>query len=63
MTLAEQLTDYVNAACTGLWIVTHEPDEAEREIIHLCRDHKWKLAVWAVALWMTLIARSTPEPL
>ena len=37
MTLTEQLTDYVHAAFTGLWIQTSEPDEAEREIVQHAR--------------------------
>jgi hypothetical protein len=49
MTLAEQLTDYIHAAFTGLWIQTFEADEAERELAQLARDNKWKLAVWDVA--------------
>lgn len=49
MTLTDQLTDYVRAACTGLWIQTHEPDEAEREILHLANQQKWKVAVWDIA--------------
>ena len=49
MTLTEQLTDFVNAAFTGLWIVSHEPDEAEREIIRLARERHWRVAVWDIA--------------
>ena len=49
MSLAAQLTDYINAAFSGLWVQTHEPDEAEREILRLARDRKWKIAVWDVA--------------
>ena len=49
MRLSHELVDYVHAAYTGLWIHTHEPDEAEREIITLARERKWKLAVWDVA--------------
>ena len=37
MSLAEQLTDYVHAAFSGLWVQTSEPDEAEREIAQLAR--------------------------
>ena len=33
MNLTDQFTDYVHAAFTGLWIRTHESDEAEREIV------------------------------
>lgn len=49
MSLTEQLTDYVNAAFTGLWIHTHEPDEAEREILRHAEDKKWRVAIWDVA--------------
>jgi hypothetical protein len=49
MTLTEQLTDYVHAAFTGLWIQTHEPDEAEREIVRHAAEQKWKVAAWDVA--------------
>lgn len=49
MSLTEQLTDYVHAAYSGLWIQTSEPDEAEREIAQLARQRRWKVAVWDVA--------------
>lgn len=49
MTLADHLADYVNAAFSGIWITSHEPDEAEREIAQLAKQHDWKLAVWDIA--------------
>jgi hypothetical protein len=49
MSLTEQLTDYVHAAFSGLWVLTQEPDEAEREITQLARDRDWKLAVWDIS--------------
>jgi hypothetical protein len=49
MTLIDQLTDYIHAAFTGLWVQTHEADEAEREIIQHARQQKWKVAVWDIA--------------
>ena len=49
MTLTEQLTDYIHAAFSGLWVQTSEPDEAEREILQLARHKKWKVAVWDIA--------------
>src|SRR5262249_35226772 len=47
--LADQLTDYVHAAFSGLWVLTHEPDEAEREIVQPARQQGWKVAVWDIA--------------
>src|SRR5258708_7520711 len=49
MKLTDQLTDYVHAAFTGLWVLTHEPDEAEREIVQHAKQLNWKVAVWDVA--------------
>jgi hypothetical protein len=49
MNLTDQLTDYVHAAFTGLWIRTHESDEAEREIVQLAKNRDWKLASWDIA--------------
>lgn len=56
MTLTEQLTDYVRAAFTGLWVQTHEPDEAEREILALAQSEQWKVAVWDIARGLRLPA-------
>src|ERR1700722_972143 len=49
MKLSEQLTDYIHAAFSGLYVQTQEPDEAEREICQLARNQKWKVAAWDVA--------------
>jgi hypothetical protein len=49
MNLTDQLTDYIRAAFTGLWVQTHEPDEAEREIAQHARQQGWRLAVWDIA--------------
>src|SRR5437660_1124386 len=54
--LTDQLKDYINAAFTGLWVQTHEPDEAEREIARHAVQNKWKLAVWDVARGLRLPA-------
>ena len=56
MTLATQLTDYVHAAFTGIWVQTQEPDEAEREITQHAQTHEWKLAVWDIAAGLRLPA-------
>jgi hypothetical protein len=49
LTLTEQLTDYVRAAFSGIWIQTFEPDEAQREIARLAQQQEWRLAVWDIA--------------
>lgn len=49
MTLAEQLSEYVRACFTGLWIQSSEHEDALLEITALCRQEKWRLAVWDIA--------------
>src|SRR6516225_5910405 len=58
MKLTDQLKDYVHAAFSGLWIVSQEPDEAEREILQHARQAQWEVAVWDVAQGLRLPLRS-----
>src|SRR4029077_11774867 len=63
MTLTDRLTEYVRAAFTGLWVQTHEADEAEREILQLARQEQWKSAVWDIANGLRLSqANGKTEP-
>jgi len=49
MSLVNQLNDYINAAFSGLWVQTVEPEEAERELVEQARRQHWRLIVWDVA--------------
>ncbi len=49
LSFTDQLTDFIRAAFTGIWIQTHEPDEAERELVRLANKEKWRIASWDVA--------------
>jgi hypothetical protein len=48
MTLTERLEELVRAAFAGLWVVSHEHDDAVAEIATLCRRHGWSLATWDI---------------
>src|SRR3954447_7514668 len=48
MTLGERLSEYVRACFTGLWVRTHEPDDALAEIARACRQDHWSLACWDI---------------
>jgi hypothetical protein len=48
MSLAQELSEYIRACFSGVWIETHEPDEALAEIAALCREHSWRLASWNI---------------
>src|SRR5476651_1785215 len=56
MRLADQLRDYINAAFTGIYVQSHEPDEAQREILQLAKNRKWRVASWDVAHGLRLFA-------
>ena len=49
MSLTQQLTEYVSACFTGLWLQSHEHEDVLTEIAQLCRDENWRLAIWDVA--------------
>jgi len=46
MKLADSLREYIAAAFPGIWIESHEPQDAVAEIGQLCRDEGWSLSVW-----------------
>ena len=46
MTLAERLSEMVRACFTGVWIESHEHQDALADIAGLCRQENWRLATW-----------------
>src|SRR3954451_12711829 len=48
MTLTDSLREYIAAAFAGIWVESHEHEEALVEIGKLCRDEQWRLAVWDI---------------
>jgi len=49
MTLPERLSEYIRACFTGIWIESHEHQDALQAIAQLCRLEDWQLASWNVA--------------
>jgi len=49
MSLATTLREYLAACFTGLWIQSHEHEDALAEIAQLCRAEEWRLATWDVS--------------
>ncbi|WP_435011920.1 AAA family ATPase (plasmid) [Tundrisphaera lichenicola] len=58
MTLAGRLSEYVRAAFSGIYIRSHEHDDAIAEIARLCRDQGWSLATWDVDRGLALAGRA-----
>ena len=48
MLLSQQLAEYVSACFTGLWVQSHEHEDALAEIAQLCRQEQWRLATWDI---------------
>jgi hypothetical protein len=48
MSLSQRLGEYIAAAFTGIWVLSHEHPDALAEIARLCRDRQWALASWDV---------------
>ena len=44
--LSAHFRELVSACFTGIWVQTHEPHEAAREITDLCRAENWRLGIW-----------------
>ena len=47
--MKKDLIEHVNAAFSGIWVQTHQADEAEVEIRQAAKDQAWELAVWDIA--------------
>jgi hypothetical protein len=60
--LASRLSELVAACFTGLWIETHEPDEAIREITTLARTEHWRLATWDCDGGLSFPVSDSPAP-
>jgi hypothetical protein len=58
MTLAERLSEYVRAAFSGIYIRSHEHDDAIAEVARLCRDQGWSLATWDVDRGLAIAGRA-----
>jgi hypothetical protein len=61
MTLAERLGEYVRACFTGIWIETHEQDDALLEIAQLCREEQWSLASWDIEQGLSISSTTSDK--
>ena len=48
MALSKQLSEYIRACFTGIWIESHEQQDALTEIAQLCQQEGWQLATWNI---------------
>ena len=48
MSLTERLGEYVRACFSGIWVTSHEHQDALVAIAQLCRQEGWRLATWDI---------------
>ena len=58
MSLRERLSEMVRACFTGLWIESHEHDDALAEIAALCHQERWRLLAWDLDQGLRMISQS-----
>ena len=66
MTLSNALREYIAAAFPGIWVESHEHEEAIREIAALCKEQKWSMATWDIDTGLQSgagAALAAPDPL
>jgi hypothetical protein len=59
MPLISQLSEYIRACFTGIWIESHEHQDALVAIAQLCRDENWRLATWNVDQGLSVTGAET----
>ena len=60
MLFIQNLREHIAAAFTGLWVQTHEVEEALREISAMCREPKWPMATWDVDRGLQIAGSTSP---
>jgi hypothetical protein len=61
MPLSEQISEYVRACFTGLWIVSHEHQDALFELAALCQKESWQMAAWDIESGLTIGGQSADD--
>lgn len=61
MKLSDRLNELVRACFTGIWIESHEHDDALLEINQLCRQNSWRLATWDIDRGLRLAGEAVAE--
>lgn len=59
MSLTERMSELVRACFTGMWIESHEHDDALAEIGQLCRTEQWRIATWNIEEGLNLSGQGT----
>jgi len=58
LNLRQRLSEYVRACFTGIWIESHEHQDAIAEMAQLCHDENWQMATWDVESGLSISGQS-----
>ncbi len=58
MSLIERLSELIRACFSGLWIESHEHQDALREITLLCHSEDWRLATWDIDRGLAIVGQT-----
>jgi hypothetical protein len=61
MSLAERVSEYVRACFIGLWVESHEHDDALAEMAAPCRQENWRLAGWDIDRGLQISGHETTD--
>ena len=61
-TLITRITELVHACFTGLYVETHEPEEAIRDLTQLARSESWRLGIWDCDAGLKFPCEEVPLP-
>ena len=59
MTLSDALREHIAAAFSGIWVESHEHEDALTEIASLCHSEQWRLAIWDLEQGLRVTAAPT----
>src|SRR5947199_7335655 len=61
MSLSQRIEELIRAAFSGIWVQSHEHDDAVSEIAELARRRRWTLASWDIDRGFNLEVRRDME--
>lgn len=61
MSLCARLAEYISACFTGLWVQSHEHDDAIQEIAQMCREQHWRLATFDIERGLQLPGQANSQ--
>jgi len=62
MQLSTRISEYARACFTGIWIQSHEHQDALTEIATLCRDEQWQFATWDIEAGLNILGQGDSDP-